>query len=225
MNPPRPRLLIAVTGTGTEVGKTWVACRLITDLRRQGASVAARKPVQSHSPEDTRSDADRLATASGEDPAEVCPEHRRYAVPMAPPMAAHALGRAPFSIDDLARETAGRWPSHPVDIGLVEGAGGVASPQADDGDMVDLIAALGPDQTILVADAGLGTINAVRLSRRALAEWPVAVFLNRWDSGDDLHVRNRDWLAARDGAAVATDIGQLVALLPSPGGGTGRGPG
>jgi dethiobiotin synthetase len=218
VNPPRPRLLLAVTGTGTEVGKTWVACELITALRRQGASVAARKPAQSHAPEETWSDADRLATASDEDPADVCPSHRRYAVPMAPPMAADALGLPPFSIADLAGEISDRWPREGVDVGVVEGAGGVASPHAHDGDMVDLITALEPDCTILVADAGLGTINAVRLSERALAGWPVIVFLNRWDRADDLHVRNREWLATRGAVAVAvaTDMGQLVASLPRP---------
>jgi dethiobiotin synthetase len=55
-----------------------------------------------------------------------------------------------------------------VDVGLVETAGGVRSPQADDGDVLDLVAAIAPDHVILVADAGLGTINAVRLSVAAL---------------------------------------------------------
>jgi dethiobiotin synthetase len=210
--------VIAVTGTGTEVGKTWVACELITELRRRGASVAARKPAQSYGADESRLDADRLAEASGETAADVCPVHRCYAIPMAPPMAADALGLARFSVADLARETADRWPRNGVDVGVVEGAGGVASPQADDGDMVDLVTALQPDQTVLVADAGLGTINAVRLSLRALAAWPVVVYFNRWDPGNDLHVRNRDWLAARDEAAVAVDIGQLVARLPGLGG-------
>lgn len=210
---PRPRLLIAVTGTGTEVGKTWVAGRLISALRSRGASVAARKPAQSQAPDEPHPDAARLAAASGEIPTEVCLPHRTYEIPMAPPMAARALGRPSFSIADLAAETASRWPAGPVDVGLVEGAGGVASPQAEDGDMVDLIAALAPDRTILVADAGLGTINAVRLSLRALAGWSVVVFLNRWDPDDGVHVANRDWLAQRDGDVVATDVEQLMGRL------------
>lgn len=32
----RPDLLVAVAGTGTEVGKTWVACRLAAELRGDG---------------------------------------------------------------------------------------------------------------------------------------------------------------------------------------------
>ncbi len=39
----RPDLLVAVAGTGTEVGKTWVACRLAAELRARGLAVAARE--------------------------------------------------------------------------------------------------------------------------------------------------------------------------------------
>ena len=58
---------------------------------------------------------------------------------------------------------------------------------------------------VLVADAGLGTINAVHLSIDALAGHRVVVFLNRFDAGEDLHVRNRDWLTTRAGLEIVTD--------------------
>ncbi|MER3452444.1 MAG: hypothetical protein C4344_01765, partial [Acidimicrobiia bacterium] len=103
---------------------------------------------------------------------------------MAPPMAAAALGRPPFGVGDLVREL--RWPEG-CDVGLVETAGGVASPIAEDGDCADLARALLPDLVLLVADAGLGTISAVRLAVRALEGLPVAVLLNRFDPADDLH--------------------------------------
>ena len=67
-----------------------------------------------------------------------------------------------------------------VDVGLVEGVGGPRSPISADGDNVDLAHALAPDLVVLVADAGLGTINAVRLSVGALADFPVLVALNRY---------------------------------------------
>ncbi|MCB1013793.1 MAG: hypothetical protein KDB10_01560, partial [Acidimicrobiales bacterium] len=69
---------------------------------------------------------------------------------------------------------------------------------------------------LLVADAELGTINAVRLSVAALATAtaaPVLVLLNRYDGGVDLHRRNRAWLGARDGYAVATDVVGALAWL------------
>jgi dethiobiotin synthetase len=63
---------------------------------------------------------------------------------------------------------------------------------------------------VLVADAGLGTINLVRLSVGALLDHRVVVYLNRFDPGDDLHGRNRGWLAERDRFDVVTDVETLT---------------
>ena len=95
----------------------------------------------------------------------------------------------------------------------MESVGGVRSPLAADGDSVALADALRPERVLLVADAGLGTINAVRLSAGALAAWPVTVVLNRYDPDDDLHVRNHEWLATRDGLDIVTDPTDLVATI------------
>ncbi len=208
----RPERLVLVVGTGTEVGKTWVACRLARALRRRGLIVAARKPAQSYAPGDDLADTDAalLAHATGDHPAIVCPQHRWYPAPMAPPMAAEALGRPAFTVADLAAELG--WPPG-LGVGLVETAGGVRSPVAADGDSVSLAEALHPERVVLVADAGLGTINAVRLSLAPLDRWAVSVVLNRFDPDDDLHVRNRAWLAERDGVALVTDPDDLVAPI------------
>jgi dethiobiotin synthetase len=207
-----PRHLVVVTGTTTEIGKTWVGARVLEALRAADVRVAARKPVQSFVPEDGPTDADLLAAATAESPYDVCPRHRWYERPLAPPMAAEALGRAPFTIDDLVAELA--WPTV-IDIGLVEGVGGPRSPLAADGDTVDLVHAVGPSTVVLVADAGLGTINAVRLCAAALPG-PVVV-LNRYDRGDDLHARNRRWLD-RDGFDVVVNVSDLVARLQATAG-------
>jgi len=197
-----------VTGTGTEIGKTWVGARVLARLRADGLRVAARKPVQSFAAADGSTDADVLAQATGEEPGEVCPAHRWYERPMAPPMAADVLGRAPFTIADLVGEIT--WPDD-VDVGLVEGVGGPRSPLAADGDTVDLVRALAPSVVVLVADAGLGAINAVRLSAAAL---PAAlVVLNRYDGTDDLHVRNRRWLADECGLDIVASTEDVADRL------------
>ena len=100
------------------------------------------------------------------------------------------------------------WPDA-VDVGVVETAGGVRSPIAGDGDCASLASALGPDLVVLVADAGLGTINAVRLSAGAVAPLPLVVLLNRFDPTEELHERNRRWLAGRDGYDVVTTVAAL----------------
>jgi dethiobiotin synthetase len=217
-----PDRLVLVCGTGTEVGKTWVAASVLEELRKRGLTVAARKPAQSFDVDleadrlGERTDAEVLGQASGEDPDVVCLPARSYHRAMAPPMAAEMLGLPPFTVGDLADEL--RWPEPPVAVGLVETAGGVRSPQASDGDAVDLGRLLRPQIVLLVADAGLGTINGVRLSTEALSplvgdtsmpDHPVGasrliVALNRFDEEHDLHRRNRQWLAERDGLEVVT---------------------
>lgn len=209
----RPGRVVVVLGTGTEVGKTWVAARVLAAGRDRGRAGAARKPAQSAEPDDPHpSDADVLAGATGEDPLAVCPRHRRYEVAMAPPIAAAVLGRPPFTVADLAAEVT--WPDG-LDLGLVETAGGVLSPAAADGTSLDLAAAVGPDELLLVADAGLGTINGVRLALAAVAghpgtgALPVMVLLNRYDPADRLHRENLAVLA-REGPGAVTDPGALV---------------
>jgi dethiobiotin synthetase len=218
--------MVVVCGTGTEVGKTWVASRLLDELRRRGLTVAARKPAQSFDVNSAGArlggltDSEVLGAASGESPLEVCHSHRSYHRAMSPPMAAEVLGLPPFTIDDLVGELV--WPDRRVDVGLVEMAGGVLSPQAADGDVPDFVRALRPDLVVLVSDAGLGTINSVRMSMAALQpavgcgdgapSAPIVTVLDRFDDRHDLHRRNREWLSARDGFAVVTVPGQESAL-------------
>ena len=175
---------------------------MLSALGELEVCVAARKPAQSFDRATTGpTDADVLATASGEHPHDVCPAHRSYPVAMAPPMAAAMLERDAFTIDDLVAEL--RWPSPEPDVRWLETVGGVRSPIAFDGDSADLCAALEPDLVVLVADAGLGTINSVRLSAppSRVGRWIVSIEPLR-------RVRrphaNRAWLSDRDVDVVTT---------------------
>lgn len=213
---------MVVVGTGTGVGKTWVAARVMESLRAAGHPVAARKPAQSFDPGDdpAGSDAAVLGRATGEAAEEVCAVDRWYPVAMAPPMAASALGRPGFGLGDLV--AAVRWPSALAGgtrpgVGLVETAGGVCSPQADDGDAAALARLFSPDVVVLVADAGLGTLHAVRSSLAAMSRTPglpePLVVLNRFDPSDDLHRRNAEWLGRHEGLAPVASPGELDRLV------------
>ncbi len=102
MPPERTRpQVVLVTGTGTDVGKTWVACRMIEALRTQGIGVDAWKPVQSFDSGGGPTDAHLLGEASGLSAFEVCPEHYWYELPQAPPMAARELRRPAILLDEL----------------------------------------------------------------------------------------------------------------------------
>lgn len=199
---------MVIAGTGTEVGKTWVGSRLLRLARERGLRVAARKPAQSFERGQV-TDADQLAESTGESPHTICPAHRWYPVPMAPPMAADVLGRERLVLATLLAEI--EWP-HAVDLALVEIAGGLRSPIAHDADNVELIERLQPDAVVLVADAGLGTINSVRMSLDALGG-KTHVLLNRFDAGNDLHARNRRWLSDAYGVETMVELEALFARV------------
>lgn len=205
-------MLVVCVGTATDIGKSWVGAQVLDAARAAGISVAARKPAQSFDPGETGpTDAMVLARATGAAVDEVCPPHRSYPVAMAPPMAAEALDLPIPALRDLIGETI--WPSPRADLHWLESVGGVRSPVAADADSVDLCGALKPDLVILVADAGLGTINSVRLSVGALSGHDVAVFLNRFQPADPLHAANLRWLMDRDGFRVLTSITELVSIV------------
>lgn len=198
----RPRSVVAVVGTDTGVGKTWVTAHLVERARAQGLAVAVRKPVQSYDAADAGlTDAEILAVAAGLEPGDVCPLNRWYPLPMAPPMAADALGRPEIGLRDLAVT----W-AQGLDLAMVETVGGVRSPVAHDGDSAALVELVAPDRVLLVTDARLGTVNATMLSLGAMAKWPTVVFVNRFDPRDDLHRRNLAWLERDCGVAVETAL-------------------
>jgi len=210
----RPDHLVTVIGANTAAGKTWVSAKLAECLRSRGLTVAARKPVQSYGACDSDTDADVLAMATGERAVDVCPEHRWYAMAMAPPMAAMFLGLPSFDIADLVSEVS--WPEDSFDVGVVETVGGPRSPGASDGDSVDLAAALDPDLAVLVCRAQLGAINAVRLAADCVLArglTPV-VFLNRYRR-EDIDERNCRWLQ-RDRYEVVTSIYTLADRVIRP---------
>ena len=100
---------------------------------------------------------------------------------------------------------------------MVECVGGVRSPHAIDGDAISLIEELQPDLLLLVADAGLGTVNSVRLSLEAIdrgahVATPIVV-LNRFDPSEDLHRRNRDWLEAHLPVEVLCSVPAVMQRL------------
>ena len=132
-------------------------------------------------------------------------------------MAADALGYRPFTIADLTSELDAGWGEGDR-LAVVETAGGVRSPVASDGDSLILASAIAATDVVVVADAGLGTINSVRLAVDALlaAALPSPlVMLNRFDgeSSHDTHARNLAWLRDRDRLDVVTDVGTLAGIL------------
>jgi dethiobiotin synthetase len=201
--------IVVITGTGTEVGKTWATARVAASLKESGLNVSVRKPVQSFAPGEGPTDAEVLAAAVGEEPASVCPAARSYALALAPPIAADRLGLPRIELKDLIGEL-----QPPSDgLLLVEGVGGPRSPLAHDGDTVDLFRGLGADAWILISDAGLGAINSILLSLAAFGTDPIGILLNRFDPRDEVHVLNREWLVSRLDCPIVVDVSELASLV------------
>lgn len=157
-----------VAGTGTDIGKTHVACALIRAARARGLTVDAFKPVVSGFDPDQpeASDPARLALALGEPDALARISPRRYRAPLAPNLAARLEGQT-LRLEDLIADCRSRLDRPDRDLLLVEGAGGVMSPLTDTATNLDLMLALDLP-VLLVAGSYLGTISHVLTALEAI---------------------------------------------------------
>ena len=153
-----------VTGTDTEVGKTYVAALLASQLQqRYPGRVGVYKPAASGCVERTgglfSEDAHQLWQAAGcpLNLDQVCPQ--RFAAPVAPPAAAAVTEEQvnePLLLSGLKV-----WREFP--LLLVEGAGGLMSPLGQQTLNLDLAAACGFPLLIVAANR-LGVLNHVLLT-------------------------------------------------------------
>jgi len=169
-----------ITGTDTEVGKTYVAAMIARALCAAGRRVGVYKPVASGcrakkgtglicrngpkgashklapSPFSLPDDAVSLWEAAGR-PGQldrVCPQ--RFLAPLAPHLAAREEGRRVDT--ELLRVGLAYWQQR-SDVVLVEGVGGLLSPVSEEDYVADLAGEFGYP-LVVVARNALGTINA-----------------------------------------------------------------
>ena len=152
---------LLVSGSDTGIGKTHVVGALARLLRERGASVRIVKPVETgRSAEDLNGDALSAAFSAGLS-AENARTPLRFAAPLAPLAAARAEGR-PL---DWAALIDGVEGTPACDWRILEGAGGIAVPLAEDGrDWADFAVEIGADVVVLVVPDRLGAINQARLA-------------------------------------------------------------
>jgi len=190
-----------VAGTDTGVGKTEAACAVLSLLAAAGLCPAAMKPYESGCANWRRPpDAMALkAAARCDDPLDrICPY--RFRAPLAPGVAAARRRETPSfaRVVALARSFGAR----PL---VIEGAGGLFVPINAQRDIIDLIEALNVP-VLLVARAGLGTLNHTGLSLEALARRGIpvrAVLLTKITEASDPSERdNAEWLRRRHGVSV-----------------------
>jgi dethiobiotin synthetase len=173
---------VLITGTDTNVGKTWVTALLLRTAVAAGMRYGGYKPVCSGAIMDTAGlpvweDVEELMAATGGrfDAATVCPQ--RFLAPVAPPEAAAQEHKRVNP--QLLREGATAFRDH-CDVLLVEGAGGLLCPLSDTTTVLDLAVEL-QSALIVVSANRLGVLNHTLLTvevARARGLTVAAVILN-----------------------------------------------
>lgn len=165
-----------VTATGTDLGKTYVLCRILTQMRSRGVRVHALKPVLSgfDASDPASTDSGRLLLAQGLPANEAAINSItpwRFAPPLSPDMASARAG-VTVSLEEVERFCRKAGSGH--DLLFVEGAGGVMSPLGSDFLNIDLMARL-KAKAILVCGGYLGTISHTLTALAALKARDVPV--------------------------------------------------
>jgi dethiobiotin synthetase len=179
-----------VTGTDTNVGKTYVTSALAARACRRGHKVFAFKPIETGCLPDATgvlvgSDQQLLSTAAGGWQSGDARGVYRFPLPAAPLVAADRVG-ATVDLVEIERTLRGVIEEARPALTLVEGAGGWRVPITPEADMSGLAARLGYP-IIIVARASLGTINHSLLTVEAVERdgaTIAAVVLSRHPSDD-----------------------------------------
>jgi len=149
-------MIIAVTGTNTDVGKTVATAAIAAVLKRRGFDVVAAKPIQTGE-EAGQGDASAVAKLAGIETF----ERWRYPEPLAPNLAARRAGIQTPSLDEVTEWI--RSLDAPERVVLVEGAGGLLVRLADDYTLADIAKATGAP-LVVVTSLGLGSLNLAELT-------------------------------------------------------------
>lgn len=197
---------VFITGTSTDVGKTFVGVAIARAITRRKVKVIPRKPIESgctrQGEELIPPDATALKEAADyQGPlSDVCPY--RFEPPISPVRAAHLANKI-LTTEQLVNICLEGSEDGFV---LVEGAGGFYSPLAENGLNADLAVAL-QLPVLLVADDRLGVLSQVLLNAEAMQMRGLilaGVVLNQLDGDRDDYMDNSADLRERLDCPVFT---------------------
>ncbi len=205
-----------VTGTGTDVGKTYVTGLLVKALTEAGEKAAYYKAAMSgnrRTPDGALLPGDGVQVKTmagiGQPVETMCPYV--YEPPLSPHLAARLAGE---EVDpDRVRQGFSAL-AEKYDYLTMEGSGGILCPiTVTEGRalwLADLIRDLGLG-CLLVADAGLGTLNAIGLTAFYLRKTGISLrgmILNRYDPENLMHRDNRQLCQQMTGVPVVACVGE-----------------
>jgi dethiobiotin synthetase len=200
-----------IVGTGTGVGKTWLACELLNALRSSGVRPVGLKPIESGVTPGLLGDGEKLARATFDD------EQRGRALeaaapyrlpdPISPHLAARRAGTQVTldrTLTYVQEQESCLTQGLAFDLSIIETAGGLFSPLAPGITNFDLARALEPAQWLLVAPDALGVLHdltATLLAARARGREPDLIALCRSRPAD---------------ASTGTNAGEIEQLRIAP---------
>lgn len=203
---------IFITATGTDAGKTYVSALIVKSMRERGFNCGYYKPALSGA-EITNDgkiipgDADYvLKTAGIEEPPE---NYVSYIFkPAVSPHLASEIENNPIKLEKIKSDF--ERIKKEFDYLLVEGAGGIVCPfNIEEGILLpDVIKALNLD-TLLVADAGLGTINSTVLSAEYAKYHGInikGIILNKFDENSLMQRDNKIQIEKLTGIKVVAEV-------------------
>ena len=194
-----------ITGTDTEVGKTFVTTALLLALKQQGIRAIGMKPVAAGTDAQGRNDdVEALIAASGVQAGRELVNPYLFDAPVAPHIAAQETGRV-IELEHIV--ACFRQLATQAETVLVEGVGGFCVPLGPRHDAADLAEKLALP-VILVVGMRLGCINHALLTQAAIAARGLKLagwVANGIDPAMPRFEENRTALAARlDAPLLAT---------------------
>ena len=204
---------IFITGTGTDVGKTYVTGLIVKKLRESGADAANYKAAMSGNerrPEGSLipGDALQVKNMSGirQSLEEMCPYV--YETAVSPHLASRIEGN-PVQMETVL--SGFQKVCEEYEYVTMEGSGGILCPLCfDEADirLPEVVKACGLG-CLMIADAGLGTINGVVLTAYYLKEQGIplkGIIFNHYKQGDVLHEDNRKMCEYYTGVPVVACV-------------------
>jgi dethiobiotin synthetase len=186
----RKGVIVSVTiisGTGTDIGKTMVTGAIAALAVNNGLRTAVLKPVQTGVTENRPGDIDEIGRlVPGAYRRELC----RHPAPLAPNTATRRAGSPFIRLTDIVDEVKRLDASH--EVVLVEGAGGLLAWFDDEGPTLADLAAQLNIPIIIVAAAGIGTLNVTALTAEYLRFRSLSsagIVIGSWPRRPDLAAR------------------------------------
>lgn len=172
-----------ITGTGTDVGKTFVTALIVKKLNEMGEKAGYYKAALSGADDIVHSDAGYVKRIAGINQADDTLLSYLYKNAVSPHLASKMEGH-PVNLNTVSEDY--KRVCGEFDYVTVEGSGGIVCPiRWDDKEHIlleDIIKKLGLN-VLVIADAGLGTINAVVVTVEYLRHRGIGVkgvILNRY---------------------------------------------